>query len=194
MSQSQYSDAFISVRLVVLDHYLADPLDGLDPLTSERGYDIRRVPVLRVFGSTPAGQRTTLHLHGLFPYLYVPFPEREVSARDSGGFVYRLAASLDLAINLSLNQSRAAVQHVYKAMRVSGRPFYGYHSRQHTFVKLYFYNPNMVKRAADLLAAGAVMNQVLQPHEAHVPFELQFMMDYNIQGMNLIHLRHAMFR
>jgi DNA polymerase zeta len=43
---------------------------------------------------------------------------------------------------------------------VSGRPFYGYHARQHTFVKLYFYNPMMVKRAADLLAAGAVMNQV----------------------------------
>ncbi len=48
-----------------------------------------------------------------------------------------------------------------KAVRVSGRPFYGYHARQHTFVKLYFYNPMMVKRAADLLAAGAVMNQVL---------------------------------
>jgi hypothetical protein len=47
-----------------------------------------------------------------------------------------------------------------KAVRVSGRPFYGYHARQHTFVKLYFYNPMMVKRAADLLAAGAVMNQV----------------------------------
>ncbi len=25
-------------------------------------------------------------------------------------------------------------------------------------------------------------------------FKLQFMMDYNVQGMNLIHLRHAMFR
>jgi DNA polymerase zeta len=116
MSQSQFSDAFLSVRLVVMDHYLADPVAGLDPLTSERGYEIRRVPILRVFGSTPAGQRTTLHLHGLFPYLYVPFPEREATAaRDGGGFVYRLAASIDLAINLSLNQSRAAVQHVYKA-------------------------------------------------------------------------------
>ena len=115
MSQSQFSDAFLSVRLVVMDHYLADPVAGLDPLTSERGYEIRRVPILRVFGSTPAGQRTTLHLHGLFPYLYVPFPEREAAARDGGGFVYRLAASIDLAINLSLNQSRAAVQHVYKA-------------------------------------------------------------------------------
>ncbi len=28
-------------------------------------------------------------------------------------------------------------------------------------------------RAADLLLAGAVMNQEFQPHEAHVPFNLQ---------------------
>ena len=28
-------------------------------------------------------------------------------------------------------------------------------------------------RLSDLLLAGAVMNQVLQPHEAHIPFPLQ---------------------
>jgi DNA polymerase zeta len=28
-------------------------------------------------------------------------------------------------------------------------------------------------RAADLLLAGAVMNQEFQPHEAHVPYNLQ---------------------
>lgn len=52
----------------------------------------------------------------------------------------------------------------------------------------------MVKRAADLLSGGAVMNKVLQPHESHINMELQFMMDYNLQGMNQIHLKHVMFR
>ena len=36
--------------------------------------------------------------------------------------------------------------------------------------------------------------QVLQPHYSHVPLTLQFMMDYNLQGMNFLNLRLAKFR
>ena len=190
MSQSQYASSLISVRLVVMDHYMANPVHSLDPLVSDfRGTPVRKVPVLRVFGSTPAGQTCCLHLHGIFPYMYVPMPRGE-----GQGFVYRLATSLDKAINISMNQGNSGLQHVYRALEVSGRPMYGYHPRQHNFVKIFFYNPAMVKRAAELLAGGAVMNQVLQPHESHVPASLQFMMDYNLQGMNFIHLRHVLFR
>ena len=70
------------------------------------------------------------------------------------GWVYRLSASLDKAINISMGQSSSKVQHVYKVMtimlrevliiffcfsqavKVSGIPMYGYHPRQHTFVKV----------------------------------------------------------
>ncbi len=38
------------------------------------------------------------------------------------------------------------------------------------------------------------MNQVLQPHESHVPFHLQFMMDHNLYGMNHIHVSAVRFR
>lgn len=31
------------------------------------------------------------------------------------------------------------------------RPFYGYHKKEHQFLKIYLYNPAMIKRAADLL-------------------------------------------
>ena len=30
-------------------------MECLDPFTSDRGYETRRVPVMRVFGPTPAG-------------------------------------------------------------------------------------------------------------------------------------------
>ena len=49
-------------------------------------------------------------------------------------------------------------------------------------------------RLAELLLAGAVMNQVLQPHESHIPFPLQFMIDYNLFGMHHIHLSAVKFR
>jgi len=189
MSQSQANEAYISVRIVTMDSYPGEPLESLDPFTSDRGYEIRRVPVIRVFGPTPAGQNVCLHIHGIFPYLYIPMPEKE-----DDGFPYRLSQAIDKSINTSFNMSKSTTQHVYKAIKVSGRPFYGYHPRQHNFIKLYFYNYYMLKRASEMLANGGLMNQVLQPHESHVPFELQFMMDYNLQGMNLIHLRHAVFR
>lgn len=34
------------------------------------------------------------------------------------------------------------------------RPFYGYHEKEHLFFKIYFYNPAIVKRTADLLQAS----------------------------------------
>jgi hypothetical protein len=53
-----------SMRVVALDHYLARPLPGLDPCVSSlEGTAIDQVPVIRVFGSTPSGQKACLHLH-----------------------------------------------------------------------------------------------------------------------------------
>ncbi|MPC09482.1 DNA polymerase zeta catalytic subunit [Portunus trituberculatus] len=41
---------------------------------------------------------------------------------------------------------------------------------------------------------GVVQGRVFQPHEAHVPFVLQFLMDHNLHGMNMIHLQSCRFR
>jgi DNA polymerase zeta len=38
------------------------------------------------------------------------------------------------------------------------------------------------------------MNESFQPYESHVPYNLQFLMDYNLFGMNLIHLDSVKFR
>ena len=113
---SQSRDCLVSVRCVVADHYQAEPVAGLDPLVSDfTGYNIRKVPIIRwvmslcplehisyhsnwawrnntsipcvrVFGCTLAGQRSCLHVHGIFPYLYVPLPGH-VARGDTGGWV-----------------------------------------------------------------------------------------------------------
>jgi hypothetical protein len=48
----------------------------------------------------------------------------------------------------------------FQIVEVSGRPFYGYHAREHRFFKVYFYNPWIMKRAADMLQTGAILGQV----------------------------------
>lgn len=38
------------------------------------------------------------------------------------------------------------------------------------------------------------MGESFQTYESHVPYNLQFLMDYNLFGMNLIHLESVKFR
>ncbi|XP_044147686.1 DNA polymerase zeta catalytic subunit [Bufo gargarizans] len=182
-----------SLRLVTADYYLAAPVPGLDVTKSHfRDCPVRRVPVVRVFGATPAGQKTCLHLHGIFPYLYVPYDG--YGQKDPERYLRQVAFSIDRALNVALANPSANVQHVFKITLVSGVPFYGYHEKERQFMKIYLYNPSMVKRVSELLQGGAVMNKCYQPHEAHIPYLLQLFIDYNLYGMNLVNLAAVKFR
>lgn len=55
-------------------------------------------------------------------------------------------------------------------------------------MKIQFYHPSSIKRGISLLQSGAVCNQILQPHEAHLPYILQFFIDYSLYGMNFLYL------
>ncbi|XP_068199262.1 DNA polymerase zeta catalytic subunit [Antennarius striatus] len=181
-----------AVRIVSADFYLASPVTDLDVCRSEfRDSDVRKVPVVRIFGATPSGQKTCLHLHGVFPYVYVPYdgygqqPERHLR---------QVAFSIDRALNVAMGNPASSAQHVFKVVLVSGMPFYGYHAKEKHFMKIYLYNPQMVRRVCELLQSGAVMNKSYQPHEGHIPYLLQLFIDYNLYGMNLINLAAVKFR
>ena len=61
--QRQLHGSFL-VRVVALDYYMAPPVAGLDAcFSSLEGAPVERVPVVRVFGATPAGQKACVHLH-----------------------------------------------------------------------------------------------------------------------------------
>lgn len=45
-----------SITVVNVDSYQASPISGLDAIFSEfRGSDIKKVPIIRIFGSTATG-------------------------------------------------------------------------------------------------------------------------------------------
>uniref|UniRef100_A0A671NP62 DNA polymerase zeta catalytic subunit n=1 Tax=Sinocyclocheilus anshuiensis TaxID=1608454 RepID=A0A671NP62_9TELE len=181
-----------SLRIVTADYYMSSPIRDLDVCYSEfRESDVKKVPVVRIFGATPAGQKTCLHLHGVFPYIYVPY---DGFGQDADRYLQQLAYSIDRALNVSMGNPSSNVQHIFKVVLVSGMPFYGYHMKEKTFMKIYLYNPQMVKRVSELLQGGAVMNKSFQPHEAHIPFLLQLFIDYNLYGMNMISLAAVKFR
>ncbi|KAJ1380912.1 Ribonuclease H-like superfamily [Sesbania bispinosa] len=143
MSDSQSNSEIFSVRIVSIDYYIAPPIPGADICYSSfHGGKVNEVPVIRVYGSTPAGQKTCLHIHGALPYMYVPCSDIPLQLDQEGdAYTYKLAASLDKA-----------------------------------------------------LKAGAVLDKGLQPHESHIPFILQFLVDYNLYGMGHLHLSKMRFR
>ena len=52
------------VRIVDLDYQMVRPVPGVDVCYSSlAGEAVDRVPVVRVFGATPAGQKCCVHLH-----------------------------------------------------------------------------------------------------------------------------------
>ncbi|KAK2721241.1 hypothetical protein QYM36_003500, partial [Artemia franciscana] len=178
----------ISVRIVNVDYYLARPLPDVDlSYNVFRGFEIPLVPIIRIFGVTLSGQKACLHVHGVFPYFYIPYDQR---LKDS----VSVANSIDITVNNAVGKRLANTQHVHNITTVSGIPMYGYYDCEYQFLKVFFYNPVMAKKAGELLLGGNINGIVIQPHEAHVPYILQFFMDYNLQGMNLLHLAHFKFR
>nr|XP_040017164.1 DNA polymerase zeta catalytic subunit isoform X2 [Gasterosteus aculeatus aculeatus] len=181
-----------AVRIVTADYYLASPIKDLDVCYSEfRESGVKKVPVVRIFGATPAGQKTCLHLHGVFPYIYVPY---DGHSQQPERYLRQVAFSIDRALNAAMGNPSSSAQHVFKVVLVSGMPFYGYHAKEKHFMKIYLYNPQMVKRVCELLQSGAVMNKSYQPHEGHIPYLLQLFIDYNLYGMNLVNLGAVKFR
>lgn len=73
-------------------------------------------------------------------------------------------------------------------------PFYGYHRQEHQYLKIFLFNPAMVRRTANLLQNGAILNRVYQPHESHLPYILQFMIDYNLYGMSFLYVPSTVIR
>ncbi|KAM0040492.1 putative DNA-directed DNA polymerase [Helianthus debilis subsp. tardiflorus] len=198
MEDSQPDSKIFSVRIVSIDYYMSPPIQGLDfCYSSFQGGKVNEVPVIRVYGSTPAGQKTCLHIHRALPYLYVPCSDIVQQPDQEGdACVQVICNALEKALKLK-GSAGSKRQHVHGCSLVHARRFYGYDASEQLFAKLYLYqryHPQDVSRASKLLLGGSVLEKSLQPHESHIPFLLQFLVDYNLHGMGHLHVSKMKFR
>jgi hypothetical protein len=89
---------------------------------------------------------------------------------ESGKYTYELHGFVSI-LNLYPDIDFIYVLHV--PLTPIHSSMYGYHDTNQVFLKIFLYNPLLIKRLAELLLSGAILNRVMQPYEAHVPYILQ---------------------
>eukprot|EP00871_Galdieria_phlegrea_P001957 jgi/Galph1/2762/GphlegSOOS_G1409.1 len=178
----------LKVRLVYIDYYL-------ERVFSDGSYF--QQPVIRIFGSTPAGQKCAVHVHNVLPYFYVHFPEEYFKTIDKmQSVVASLVSYLEnfLASNSAIGRSNSTSNWIHTEI-VQKIPFYGYHHQPSFFLKIQTNLPWSVRKLAD--ACLQFLPEApwrLQPFESHLSYISQFMIDYNLYGMNFVQIQRAKFR
>ena len=187
------------VRLNCVDHYQGAVTDFDPPVArkySKDGKDNPKVPIIRVFGSTPTGQKVCVHVHGMFPYLYVQYMGG-LHQEDVKSYIQRLSTAINHALALAFRTGgQGRVNYIYVAhiSLVKGVPFYGFHVGYRYFLKIYLFNPGHIIRLSDLLRQGAVLMRPMQPYESHMQYVPQWMADYNLYGCAFLDCTKFRFR
>ncbi|PHH55286.1 DNA polymerase zeta catalytic subunit [Ceratocystis fimbriata CBS 114723] len=189
------------VQINAIDHYQAPPSPYTPVLRNDvsasQAYQLPHVPVIRIFGATTAGQKVCAHVHGFFPYVYVPY-EGSLEPKKVGAYIYRLHVSIDHALSLIVRRPTSRLSRdpkfVARITLVKGVPFYGFHVGYSFFLKIYMFNPNIMNRLVDVLQNGAIMQTRFQPYEAHIQYLSQFMIDYNLFGCDWLDADKTHFR
>lgn len=197
-SASASSDPFFRVRLINIDHILTvpTPFDRTSCAFNAEGQPLRKVPVLRLFGATPAGQRVCLYIHNVYPYCYIQY-KGSLDPDNVLRYIHRLGRGLNAAMAASLRRNlhdTDANQFIAAIHLCKGVNFYGYHVGHSYYLKISFVDPAHNYRIAAILESGGVMKTVFQPFEIHIRYQLQFMLDYNIFGCDYVDLDDIRFR
>lgn len=197
-------DAF-AIQINCFDRYQATPtpFDRTEPPSAPpgSGYYYHHVPVVRVFGSLPTGHNILVHIHGAFPYLYIPWMREdpfELQLRLERVVAESLRHNKDNDDDENRGRGQEPDPKVFKYIAhvsiCKGTKFYGYHVGHQLFFKIHLLNPSYLNRIADLLRDGHALGKKTDVFEAHIPFGLQFLTDFNLFGCGWLRLQDIYIR
>lgn len=188
----------LRIRLLNIDTYQASPgpLDRHDCAFTAPGSTLHKVPVIRIFGVTDGGQKVCCHVHQVYPHLLVEY-KGSLEPVDVNKYIYRLGMSINHAMAVSLHRNphdHKNSQFVAAIVLCKGVPFYGFHVGYSFYLKVYILEPKYLTRLVALLESGSIMRTVFQPYESHIPYLLQFFLDFNLYGCGWMEIKDCRFR
>ncbi|CCK72263.1 DNA-directed DNA polymerase KNAG_0J01820 [Huiozyma naganishii CBS 8797] len=222
ISLSDLDSEMIHIQMNNYDSYMCKPSTLLDTNhgTSLPLNKYEYVPVIRIYGNIPSGHQTLCHVHGIFPYIFIPYDGE--FKNETSTIVNQKCTQLHLTLEnrirvlffqnkKSKNQDKGPgynsgekpespinqlgnLKYIANVSVVKGMPFYGYHTNWSLFYKICLLNPSHVHRVTDLIRNGAALNSDIEVFEAHIPYILQFLTDFNLFGCYWIKLQKCYFR
>lgn len=124
----------------------------------------------------------------------IPYPEElEQSEKEIENFCKEFTRKVEEKMNSKIS-SKSLIPHIYSISCIKGIPFYGYCSSEKLFLKIEVLHPTHVSAIAGILQSGHIMERNFHVYEAHISFQLQFMIDYNLYGMSNIDLKNVKYR
>ena len=209
MTSSSHSDSdshsLLALRIVHIDYYthslhLYSPSAAFQAARLSDHTAPPALPVIRIFGTTPARQSVCLHLHATRPYLLLALPPCALSPSELVSFTRTLRETLEAALRASFGDGPSSTVYIAEIEPVKRYDIYGYHAEPAIFLKVNTYAPMTVQSIAAIVQHGALKLPPPYPplpplvYEAHIPYVMQFLVDYSLAGMDYIHLRSVKFR
>uniref|UniRef100_A0A8H7YAJ4 DNA polymerase n=1 Tax=Psilocybe cubensis TaxID=181762 RepID=A0A8H7YAJ4_PSICU len=178
----------LQVRINQIDYAVITP-GQLDNST------LPKVPVLRIFGSSSTGQSACVHVHQVYPYIFIQYLD-DLSPQHVKQYISKLFRSLNHAIALSLKRdpSSRKSHYIRAILLVKGIHFYGFHSSYSPFLKILVSDPGLMTRAVTILQSGSVMGARFTVYESHLSYVLQFLADFGLYGCGTIDIEDALER
>ncbi|CAD5223802.1 unnamed protein product [Bursaphelenchus okinawaensis] len=149
--------------------------------------DNSELPVVRVFGITGTGEKCCAHIHGTSPCIWM-----RTNCRLSSSQKLQLSQTL----SQRLRQAGMAIptDPITEISEFNARSIYGYYENKCYFVRISFRHIKYVKIITKLLQDEAINDSNFQPYLSHIPFILQFFIEYSIFGMGMIKFKKVLFR
>ena len=166
------------------------------------------LPIIQVCGSSSSINgnlySSCVYIHGVYPYFYFRPSNMKDSIFESKSSIENILNQIECKLEVAMQKynsysnkdSRIGLikkKYIYRLDIQQKKCLYAYYADSFYFIKVYYYNPFDISKFVQVLMEGDLLGPV-QVFEAHVSHVLQFLQDYNLYGMNWLHVRNINIR